>query len=43
MKLTCDQEIENLSLQINTGNIEIRHTCNYPDRDDADEIENLKN
>jgi len=39
MKLEPDREIENLLLQINTGNVEISHI--YPDRDAADEM-NIK-
>jgi len=37
--LESDREIENLSLQINTGNVKINHM--YPDRDVADEM-NIK-
>jgi len=36
MKLESDQEIEDLSLQINTANVEINHI--FPDRDVADEM-----
>jgi len=39
LKLESDPEIENLLLQINTGNIEISHI--YPDRDAAGEM-NIK-
>jgi len=39
MKLESDREIKNLSLQINTGNVEINHV--YADRDVADEM-NIK-
>jgi len=41
MALEFDQEIENLSLQIKTVNVEISDTCIYPDRDAADEM-NIK-
>jgi len=40
VKLKSDQEIENLLLQINTKNVEIRHI--YPDRDQADEMKFAK-
>jgi len=36
MKMDSDPEIEDLLLQINTGNVEINHI--YPDRDVADEM-----
>jgi len=39
MKLESDRKIENLSLQINTGNVEINHI--YPDHDVVDEM-NMK-
>jgi len=41
IKLESDQKIENLSLQISTGHVEINHTYIYLDRDAADEI-NIK-
>jgi len=39
MKLESDRETENLSLQINAGNVEINRI--YPDRNVADEM-NIK-